>query len=57
MSEFVLLPMNYMNDFFPIRGRAEKLIFSQVLPGNSIEIYVSEEYCDQDWRLCLKNSY
>ena len=36
---------------------AVKMNFSQVLPGNSMEIYLDEEYCDQDWRLRLKNSY
>ena len=34
-----------------------KMNFPRVLLGNTIEKYLNEEYCDQDWRRCLKNSY
>ena len=30
--------------------------FPQVLIGNAMETDLSEEYCDQDWRLRLKTS-
>ena len=31
--------------------------FTQVLPGNSMEIHLGKEYFNEDWRLLLKNSY
>ena len=31
--------------------------FPLMLLGNSMERHLSEEYCDQDWRLRLENSY
>ena len=37
-------------------GVGRKMNFPPELLGNTIEKYL-EEYCDQDCRLCLKNSY
>ena len=34
-----------------------KMNFPGVLLGNSMEFYLNEECCNQDWRQCLKNSY
>ena len=41
--------------FLSYQRERRKMNFLQVLPRNSMEIYLSEEYCDQDWRLGLKN--
>ena len=30
--------------------------FTQVLLGNTVDKYLNEEYRDQDWKQCLKNS-
>ena len=55
--------MRSVDLFFCLRIRltisslSEGKNFPQVLPGNSMELYLGEEYCDQDWRLRLKNSY
>ena len=34
-----------------------KINFPRERLGNSVEKYLNEEYCNQYWRLCLKNNY
>ena len=58
--------MRSINLFFCLRIRlttsslsvgGRKMKFPRVLLENTMEKYLNEEYRDQDWRQCVKNSY
>ena len=52
---FCLYELDYQ--FRHYQRGSRKVSFPQVLLGNSLERYFNGEYCDQDWKHRVQNSY